>query len=278
MAKVHTPKPVTDHILVLFDHDGTLCDTNPLAYESIKYAYKATLDSLKLENNNDIDWNRIFTETSGTTEKNFIHYMSYIRNIPRETVSDFENKYYHFRAKWFETMRATGEYVWDSYYPDAHQLAYECVRRKNVTPWLLTGNPEIVLQERITNSLRDIFTGSGKDHKLQGVFGDESLSRSGMISLAIEKASKIFGKDILKKNSHGFYKNIVYVADSRNDFFAGLEASIRTVWVPARKLQTVIEIKNQDYVKFIEKTVGKNIMITNDLSSKDAFDYIFLKR
>ncbi len=260
------------HKLILFDHDGTLCETNPMAYDSMKSAFHTTLESLKLKTDVEIDWERTFAETAGTTEKNLVRYVSYVHSVPPQLIPDFENKYYKFRAKWFQTMRESGEYVWDSYYPDAHQLAYECARRRNFHGWLLTGNPEIVVEERLTNSLRDIFL--GKDGKIKGVFGNEALTRQDLLTKAIQKAEQAFGKSILDTNSKGFYKHIYYIADSRNDFFAGLEAKIKAVWIPSRKLQSLVDIKNQDYVKFITKMLGNNILITNDLSSKEVYDYI----
>lgn len=259
--------------LILFDHDGTLCETNPLAYDSIKSAFHSAILSLKLPNNVEIDWEKVFAETTGTTEKNVVRSIGYLGSIPLQMIPDLENKFYNFRAKWFQTMRESGEYVWDSYYPDAHQLAYECFRKKNIHGWLLTGNPEIVVKERITNSLRDIFI--GKNGKMMGVFGNEALTREGLLQKAIEKGVHEFGKTMLTKDSKGFYKNIFYIADSRNDFFAGLDAQVKTVWVPSRKLQDIISIKNQDYVKFIKKMMGSEFLITNDLSSKEVYSYLF---
>jgi phosphoglycolate phosphatase-like HAD superfamily hydrolase len=259
--------------LLLVDHDGTLCDTNPLAYDSMKYAFNTVVDILGINLREDIDWDKVFADTRGTTEKNLIRYLSYYCGIHFDKVKQLESKFYHFRAKWYENMRSCNEYIWDTYYPDAHQLVFECAKSNSYELWLLTGNPEVVLEERLSNSIKEIFSKNGK---LQGVFGDLFYSREEVIEAALEKAKIEFGENIVDKDSIGFHKNVYYVADSRSDFFAGIEAKVRTVWIPSRSLQDVIEKKDEDYVRFIENTLGDRVLIVNDLFSDEVKKFVGL--
>jgi phosphoglycolate phosphatase-like HAD superfamily hydrolase len=255
--------------LVLVDHDGTLCDTNPIAYESIKYAFRLTVETLKLQVNTDIDWDKVFSETRGTTEKSLARYLSYLCGIPFDKTETFEKRFFHLRARWYENMRLEKEYVWDTYFPDAHQLVYKMSKRSEYALWLVTGNPKEVLKERLANSLLEIF--SNKKGELMGVFGDRAYTRKELIELALAEAAQTIEGFKIERDSLGFAKNVFYLADSRSDFFAGIEAKVRTVWVPSRSLQTVIDTKTQDYVRFIKETLGdERMLITNDLYSQEA--------
>ncbi|EKD99808.1 MAG: hypothetical protein ACD_22C00171G0004 [uncultured bacterium] len=72
----------------------------------------------------------------------------------------------------------------------------------------------------------------------------------------------------------GFTKNVVYIGDSRADFFAALNAKVASIWVPSRKLQDVYDVRSQDYVSYIQGLLGNRFYITNDLYSKETLSYI----
>lgn len=260
--------------LFLIDHDGTLCDTNPLAYESIKYAFQTTVEVMKLSIINDVDWEKIFSETRGTTEKHLARYLCYACGIPFNKTKQFEEKFYHFRAKWYENMRTSNEYIWDSYYPDTHQLIYDCKKSGRFELWLLSGNPRIVLKERLSNSISDIFRDNSGD--LKGAFGEEAYSRQKLIAKALEKSERDIDGFRVRRDRLGFARNVFYVADSRNDFFAGIEVKIKTIWIPSRTLQNTVDIRNEDYVRFIMNTLGERVLIVNDLYTDKVFRFIGL--
>lgn len=259
--------------LLLVDHDGTLCDTNPVAYDSIKYAFKTAMDVLKIPTPNNLDFEKVMADLRGSTEKNLVRYLSYFSAVPFDKTEQFEEKFYYFRAKWYENMRSGHEYVWDTYYPDSHQLVEDCKHSGKYELWVITGNPGIVLQERLSNSMKTIFSKNGK---IQGVFGDQFYTRAESICEALKKAETEINNGITKKDSMGFYENVIYIGDSRNDFFAGIEAKVKTVWIPSRSLQVVTETRALDYVRFISEVLGDRILITNDLYSPEARKFVGL--
>lgn len=281
MVKIKTKRKIKEPVnkkkrqmkLLLVDHDGTLCDTNPLAYDSIRYAFETTLSVLKIPYVEKVDIEKVMADLRGSTEKNLARYLCYMCAVPFDKTGPFEEKFYLFRAKWYESMKSGHEYVWDTYYPDTHQLLHDCMKSGVFKLWIITGNPKIVLQERLANSLKDMFSnGNG----IQGVFGDEFYSRQESILEALKRAEKKYGKRISKRDNNGFYENVYYIGDSRNDFFAGIEAKVKTIWVPSRTLQIATETKSTDYVRFITKTLKGEILITNDLYSKEVREFVGL--
>lgn len=275
--KVAAPKvkrTKNNQVLVLIDHDGTLCDTNPSAYESIKYAFDRACENQRVVINGEVNWDKIMDDLRGTTEKNLVRYLCYSFNIPFEKSETFEQRFYYFREKWYENSRKLGEFIWDTYYPDTHQLLTEYSRFPRYILWLLTGNPDNVIEQRLSNSLRTIFSNK-KDKKLQGVFGNESYTRKGMIELACTKAEVNIEGFKVHRDEMGYTTNVVYIADSRHDFFSGIEAKVKMVWVPSRSLQDTIEMRSQDYVKFAISTLGeKRLLIVNDLYTEKVKEFI----
>lgn len=59
-----------DTNLILIDHDGTLCHTNELAYESIRYTAQKTCQDFQINPQQILlDLDGIIADLTGTTEK-----------------------------------------------------------------------------------------------------------------------------------------------------------------------------------------------------------------
>lgn len=113
--------------LFLFDHDGTLCNSNEYSYDSIKEAFHTALRNFNPGSENGINWDKAFSDTKGTTERNLIRYLSYTNGIPYERHEILEQNFYLLRAQWYENMKRLKEYVWDTYYPDTLELLIKMV-------------------------------------------------------------------------------------------------------------------------------------------------------
>ncbi len=260
--------------LFLFDHDGTLCVTNVSAYDSMKDAFRQALSFNGIHNNiEDLDWTKIFSETRGTTEKYFISYVLRFL-VPDVTKhSKIAEDYYYLRSQWYVAYDRLGEFTLDTYYPDAQDLLIRLAETKDNTIWLVTGNPRSVVENRMANGFRKFFA-DRKGGKLEGVFGEEGYSRKELIEKAVSKAVECIPEFFLKGGDHGFVDNVFYIGDSRSDFFSGLSAKVKTIWIPSRKLQDKIDAESSMEISCIRNLLPSQFIITNRLNSKETLDFI----
>lgn len=259
--------------LVLLDHDGTLCQTASSAYESIKYAFGESCRGVGMSLSNlEVNWDRLFKENTGTTERNLIKNFYHRFSINFSKMRFFEERFYQARAKWYENMKSYNEYIFDTYYPDAETIIHLCNHNKNMMLWLLTGNPHDVIKQRMANYLVNYFT--DKQGRLLGAFGDEADSRGELINLAIQRASLLNKKFKPTKDKYNFTTNVIYIGDSKKDFFTGLQVRVKTVWIPSRSLQQVNEVREDDYFSFLKDFLKERIVITNNLESKEVLQIL----
>jgi phosphoglycolate phosphatase-like HAD superfamily hydrolase len=258
--------------LFLIDHDGTLCQTNPFAFESIKYAALDAVNKLGHENKiTTNDWDDIFSETSGTTEKNLARFICNMIGVPLE---EFEKYFYSSRANWFLQMKKSQEFIFDTYYPDAEFLINKVDASSDYHLMMVTGNPENVMDVRLSTHLRKHFCNDGD--RILGGFGNECFSRQDLIKNAIEDAIKLFPDFVPSKNNFGFYDNVYYIGDGYKDFKAGIYAKVKTIWIPSRSLPMVKEKSSDEQIKLLMDVLGSNAIITNNLESKPVLDFIGL--
>lgn len=205
------------HYLILLDHDGTLCNTSPFAYESMKFGFQLACQSLDINFNQlSINWDFLFKSTQGTTEKNLVRTFCYLCGVPPSKINYFEERYYNSRVIWFKNMKSLKENPYDIYYPDAENLINICRRKKNISVWLLTGNPKDVIKERMARHLLGFFTNN--NGSLNGAFGDEALERTELILKAIFQAQQKIKQFKLIKDKLGFISNVVYIGDGKKIF------------------------------------------------------------
>jgi len=253
--------------LVLIDYDEVICNTAPYAYESIKFAIQMACEAVQINFFAlNINWENLFHITRGTTEKNFIKSFCFQYNIPLNRFDYFEERFYAARAIWFKNMKSFRENTYDTYFPDAENFIYICKKNKNIHLRLITGNPKIVMKERLADHLMKYFI----DHKgkLLGSFGDEALTREELINKTIEDAIKNIKNFSVKKDDLGFAKNIVYIGDAKNDVFSALNSYIKTVWVPSRSIQEVKNILATDYVIFLKKLLKDRFNVVNRIDDE----------
>lgn len=243
------------HVLLMLDHDGTLCNTNENAFESIKSAtISASQIFTKDFTGENLDWNLVFSQTVGTTESYYVRVVANIISIPINQLKLFEERYYTARKNWYQNMINLNEYVWDTYYPDAEKLLLDTSKQHKIKiiKYLVTGNPQQVINERIPQHVRYHF--SDTKGNLNGTFGDEGLSRKDLILKTVEKAIK--QQDFKPVcNGNRIITNAYYIADSKNDLYAGIEARVRTVWIPSRSLQHLIVENNTQEVKIFKRGI-----------------------
>ncbi len=277
MAKIRTKSvtPPSVQTLILIDHDGTLCNTNTNAYDSIKYAARTACESIKVDYDKlNIDWDNLMSSLRGTTEKNLVKHVCYNYEIPIQQSSLFEERFYHARANWYSNMKSYNEYVYDSYFPDAESLIHKVHTDPTKAVWVVTGNPKIVVEQRLAPHIRPYL--NDKNGEIGGAFGDEAISRPELINLAIDRAIKAYPGFHPIKNGFGFTTNVIYIGDGRYDFFAGLEAKVKTVWIPSRLLQDVKDSLTLDYIRFMKSILPTQIEITNNLASPSTLAFLGL--
>lgn len=258
--------------LILIDHDGTLCQTNPFAFESIKYAALDSTKKLGLEDRiSSSEWDNIFYETTGTTEKNLARHIANTLNI---ALGDYEQYFYSSRANWFQTMKNSQEFIFDTYYPDAEHLVNQISSHPDCHLMFVTGNPRSVMDVRLSTHLRRYFC--DKNDNILGSFGDESFSRQDLIKKAINDAAKLYNDFSPLKNNQGFIDNVYYIGDGYKDFEAGIYCKVKTIWIPSRSLPLVKEKTNDQNIRLLMSVLGNNAIITNNLESKNITDFIGL--
>lgn len=232
-----------DTNLILIDHDGTLCHTNELAYESIRYTAQKTCQDFQINPQQILlDLDGIIADLTGTTEKKLVQTIIGKVGVSKESVNSFEKLFYINRANWYASMKNNREFIFDTYYPDTEMLMQKAIDKGKYYLMMVTGNPRRVIEERIANHVKKYFCdGNGN---IIGSFGDEAADRQELITNAVKQASIFFPGFIPFSNPDGFITNVFYIGDSYNDLLAGLYAKVRTIWIPSRSLQVVKE-KNQ---------------------------------
>lgn len=260
------------HKLILIDHDGTLCQTSPTAYDSIRYALEHALRVVKLTPKL-IDLDSIMTQLTGTTEKRLIQELISIYQIAPSKTSLFESSFYAGRTNWYKTMESHDEFIFDTYYPDMEFLIEKTIKNPNYHLGLVTGNPSTVIDVRLAPHIKTHFTHDGK---LFGSFGEESISRTELITLAISKAEATFPGFVPTKDINGFLSNVFYIGDSKHDFIAGLSAKVKTIYIPSRSLQHAKLVRGEEYVQLLGEVLKDEMVVTNDCASSTTFDFIGL--
>lgn len=255
--------------LVLIDHDGTLCQTSPTAYDSLRYALEHAVRTIEATPK-FIELDSILSRLTGTTEKRLVQELISIYLVGPEKQQTFEDAFYTGRSNWYKTMKSHNEFVFDTYYPDVESMIQTAFEKGNFIFGLVTGNPSEVIDERLSPHIRHYFEINGK---LFGSFGEESISRTELITSAIEKAETSLGfKPIL--DNLGFAENIFYIGDSKHDFISGIKAKVKTIYIPSRSLQNVKSIKNEEYIDVISSVLPNEILITNDCNSAEAKTFL----
>ena len=261
------------HKLILIDHDGTLCQTNPTAYDSIRYALEHALRVLKITPKfTNLD--SIMTQLTGTTEKRLIQEFVSIYQIMPSKAALFEASFYTGRTNWYKTMKSHDEFIFDTYYPDMEYLIDKAVSSSNCHLGLVTGNPSSVIDVRLAPHIREHFVNDGR---LFGSFGEESISRTDLITQAIVKAQTAFEGFIPNRDVNGFLSNVFYIGDSKHDFIAGLSAKTKTIYIPSRSLQHAKLVKNEEYVVLLGEVLQGEMLVTNDCASAAALSFIGLE-
>lgn len=259
--------------LVLIDHDGTLCQTSPTAYDSLRYALDHALRVTKLTPK-FIQLDAIISQLTGTTEKRLIEELISLYQVEKSKQKLFEEAFYKGRTNWYKTMKSHNEFVFDTYYPDMEQLIEAMAKKSNYHLGLVTGNPSSVIEERLSPHIKKRFI---SNKKLFGSFGEESDSRKGLIKLAIDKAKSLFEGFSIVKDANGFISNVFYIGDSKHDFIAGLKAKVKAIYIPSRSLQHVKSIKSEEYISLLEEVLEHEMLITNDCASEETFKFVNLR-
>ena len=259
------------HTLVLFDHDGTTCQTNDNAYDSLKYCIRESakickLDVTPIESN----WDTFFHETRGTTERYGARVIFNRIGNNSVTFEDFEKIYYQARANWYKNMKSYNEYTYDTYYPDAENLIFHCWKTPNTHIGLVTGNPDQTMKERLASHLQELFFSEPN----LNTFGNEANSRQELIKLSIQKAIDSIPNFEPKRDGNDLITNVIYIGDSRADLFAGMLARVKTIWIPSRMLQTVKDCKGEDAIQVISELMPNSIHITNSLEREEVLQFI----
>lgn len=258
--------------LILVDHDGTLCQTSHTAYDSLKYAMEHAIRAVG-EVQKFIDLDSIMSRLTGTTEKRLVRELISIFQIDTSKQELFESAFYVGRANWYRNMKTNAEFIFDTYFPDMEFLIQKASRIPSYHFGLVTGNPKPVIEERISPHIKDIFSQNGQ---LFGSFGEDSISRTQLILQAIQKAKLVFPTFSPTINQNGFATNVVYIGDSQADLSAGLKAKVKTIFVPSRSLQNVKFIKHEECYILLGEIFEDSMLITNDCSSPETFQFIGL--
>jgi phosphoglycolate phosphatase-like HAD superfamily hydrolase len=235
--------------LALWDYDGTLVLPREIATESMIEAAKMVVPA---NWSGDLPWDQIFQETKGTTEKNLARVLASIYGVSEEGFEDFAQQFYEARGEYLrgQTSRIVGrphlttELLLDvvsdiDVYPDSLNLLQKLDAQPETLNILVTGNPEQA-EPRINPKIRKYF--ANPDGGLRAIWGGEAMTRAELIKIAIEKA-KGMGfepKEYHKWETHGkfFYDNVFYFGDSENDLLAGIEAGVRTVYIPEHRFDS----------------------------------------
>jgi phosphoglycolate phosphatase-like HAD superfamily hydrolase len=261
------------HTLVLVDHDGTLCQTSPTAYDSLRYALEHALRLTKLTPK-FIDLETILTQLTGTTEKRLIQELISVYQVALNKQSLFETSFYNGRANWYKTMKSHDEFVFDTYFPDMEFVIEKAVANPNYHLGLVTGNPVKVIEERLSPHIKKYFMQKGQ---IFGSFGEETSSRKELITSAITKAESTFPDFVPLTDVNGFFTNVFYIGDSKHDFIAGLSAKVKTIYIPSRSLQHAKLVQNEEYVKLLDEVLKGEAIVTNDCASSTTLTFLGLE-
>lgn len=152
----------------------------------------------------------------------------------------------------------------------------EISKRDNFHLMLVTGNPRAVMEQRISSHMRRHFLNKSTEG-LCGVFGDEAYSREELLEKAVNMAQNIFPGFKGFKDQRDFYTNVFYIGDSYNDFKAGLLAKMKTIWVPSRSIQVVMDKLGQDHVHILTQFMADYIRVTNNIESAEVKKFLMIE-
>jgi hypothetical protein len=113
-------------------------------------------------------------------------------------------------------------------------------------------------------------------NRIRGSFGDEGDNREELLEKAIHETQKSNKDFTIIRDSLGFAQNIYYIADSKTDFYAGLNCKIRSIWIPSRIAHDVKELANEISTKYILDLLGNRVLMTNNLSSLEVMNMLGL--
>ena len=261
--------------LVLFDHDGTLCHEDKFETESFKFAFNFAAQRINEPINNDIDIEQLKRDVKGTTERNLVRQYCLLSNIPYSKLEAFESSFYFGRAKWYEAMKSGNEFIWSSYYPDSYYILSKLAKDKKYTTSLITGNPKELIGIKVPGEILNYFIGK---NGIKGVFGDQADTREELLEMAIDQAVKLWKGFEVSRDTHGFVENVFYIADSKSDFFAGINSKIKTIWIPSRNHKDCLDLIDDISIKYIINSLKGRALITNDLSSTETLKMLNLTR
>ena len=268
-------KKSSNQTLILFDHDGTLCQTNPNSYDSIIYAAKDAAIFFKVPSIYlDVDWDSLFALTRGTTELNLIHEIAKLYTIKEADLDTFTSAFIKARANWYKATRLTGDTIHDTYHSDSLQILDMIHTSEKHKSILVTGNPRDVIEIRLSKHVRKYFASRSG---LFGAFGEEAKTRDEIIRIAIEKSIAQFPDFKPVYSDDGYIINVIYIGDSSHDMIAGLMSKVQVILIPSRDLAQKIDYVADSYNRFLAKTFEKHILITNNLTNKDALLFLGLK-
>jgi len=261
--------------IILFDHDGTLCQTNPNSYDSIIYAAKDAAIFFKVPSIYlDVDWDSLFSLTRGTTELNLIHEIAKLYTIKEADLETFTRAFIKARANWYKATRLTGDTIHDTYHSDSLQVLDLIAQSPKHKSLLVTGNPKDVIEIRLSKHVRKYFT---ERNNFLGAFGEEAKTREEIIKIAIEKSIEQFTGFSPLYSEDGYIINVIYIGDSSHDMIAGLMSKVQVILIPSRDLAQKIDYIADAYNRFLAKTFEKHLLITNNLTNEDSLKFLGLE-
>lgn len=209
--------------LLLFDYDGPLVIPHPDSFSIIREAI-----SLTIPNSDLLDWNRIFREAKGTTERAFLTRVAQELHLSTARWESFFQRFYHTRSELVQSdssRRNVLRFDDTYYYDDALRLIEQA---KNELPdiktvvGIVTGNPREVMKHRLPDVL-----GQHVDFM---VCGDEGNSRKQLQVMALKRA-KDYGFHPWQGKQELRIRNAFYFDDVARAVISGMEAGLQPIYV-----------------------------------------------
>lgn len=256
-------------VLHLADFDGVCVKPGLITLDSLLWKANEVLKLYKATPLSEAELNVILKDRTGTTELNFLEGIMDARNIPKEKRSEFTQVYLKAREahlllpnKKIDSKKF-GRDLFDTSYPDALHYFRRVRKLPNNEIESVTGNPRGAFRARLKSDTdwKTIFTGDNGE--IRGAFGDEALSRSELILLAIARAEE--DGFVVKRDSEGYTTNVFYYGDAAHDLIAGINSKTRTIFLtrdeekPFDTLPSVwVRNKLAPYMKLIDENVLNN--------------------
>lgn len=224
--------------LILFDFDGVCVKPGILTMDSITEVANLVLEYIGHDSISEELWQEIFKQTTGTTELALIEHISGIFEFDATTKDIFKEMYLYGREMYISQLSREHDQQYEgavdeTYFDALCLLEYLSINEENVI-WLTSGNPSKVMRQRLLQNpdFIDYFGPRVKEgFGLNGAFGEEAMSRSELIKIAIQRA--IDQGFVPEYDETGKILNIVYIGDAPHDLVAGIEMAnelgVRTV-------------------------------------------------